>query len=269
MRPSAVRQFIAMIFGGLDKLAVCANLLVVATLKADASRVWAALRAPLQFFQDNAWWLILAIMVFEVVVRAIAKTIGDEWAWHTIQKLVDDFQSDAFVNPNPPHEHRVTLFRRTLFAPFTWALNFRHLPGRRPWSGWVYPTLRSGHTSKNAAACFLAPDDARNAQGIAGHAWAQNTIISINNLPDLTSNSSPRELQTYCEATKVSIDSMSRRVRSGKKTARSYVAIPIESRRKRWGVLVLDSTDPNGIKSPSKLRLEQFAITIGAILERA
>jgi hypothetical protein len=49
--------------------------------------------------------------------------------------------------------------------------------------------------------------------------------------------------------------------------ARSYLGIPIEVKGKRWGVVVLDSRDPNGIKPPDGVTYATYKV-MAKFLER-
>jgi GAF domain-containing protein len=42
--------------------------------------------------------------------------------------------------------------------------------------------------------------------------------------------------------------------------ARSYLGIPIEVKGERWGVIVLDSRSPNGIRPPEGLPYDTYRV---------
>jgi len=113
-----------------------------------------------------------------------------------VNESLDEFRSKVFykISPDTPSDHvRVTLFKHHdmyfFFYPFRGYLTPWGLP-RNPFSGWLVVTHRSGHLTKWFTTVFLAPDDADNAEGMAGRAFRSNGTIFIgmdtkDPLPDL------------------------------------------------------------------------------------
>jgi len=73
----------------------------------------------------------------------------------------------------------------------------------------------------------------------------------------------------YAKGTFTSEELVRARLRDGTMLARSFVAIPIEKRGARWGVVVLDSEDPKGVRRNRVAAIESLAFAIGKLLERA
>jgi len=201
-------------------------------------------------------------------------------ASRVIDRLVstelDKLRSQCFeeISPSEPRDNnRVTLFKhvrwkwlvspaKSALWPWGW--------GRGPSSGWLVVMHRSGHATQGSGSIFLAPDDAPNAEGVAGRAWRADGAVRVRKLPDLkevryigyfrsiwlrlrertrfTSGSveayaqAREKIRTYAKAGGVSAESVWKRIKHGKKNPTTILAVPVETTdNMRWGVLVLDS----------------------------
>ncbi len=227
--------------------AVCSLVFAVA-LKTQADSVWPALRPTAVFIQQKTWWMwpIATAMMF--LAKAADKKFCDRWGFDAVKEMLELLRETAFPkNADPQHHHRVTLFRHK-----EWRLCWRTWP----WSGWLIPIVRSGHTTQNRKTCFLAPDDADRAEGVVGRAWNSSRVIVIPDpeekqspLPALHGDSNrPLDIQplacSYAKATFVSVDWVLKNM----PYARSFMGIPVIVKGKPWGVIVVDSraeTIPN------------------------
>jgi GAF domain len=98
---------------------------------------------------------------------------------------------------------------------------------------------------------FLAPDDAGNAEGIAGQVWASGQTLTVDDFPEITERASDDQIAEYAKKTFVS--EVWVRKRMGKRTlSRSIAGIPVEVKNELWGVLILDSLRPSSIKTTGK-----------------
>jgi len=92
-------------------------------------------------------------------------------------------------------------------------------------------------------------------EGVAGQAWARNAIVSIANLPDLESiGNQDQELQAklieeYAAGTSVTTEWVRKRLKAKRPMARSFCGLPVECNGTMWGVLVIDSRNPEA-KTP-------------------
>lgn len=208
--------------------------------------------------QQNALTVFLVLGGLWLIVSLLLKFIlKDPWIVEQLQEALDSLQEEIFKNKqnSPKHAHRVTLFRHHLFS---WQKRFSYTKRKwckwprggvaQPFSGWLLPVMRSWHTDKNSQACFLAPDDARRAEGIAGQCWATRKAVHIDKLPppDLKSEQS---LLEYSRLTHCDIEWLRRRLEQNRQVALSMCVIPIEVEGRLWGVIVIDSIDPRGVKS--------------------
>lgn len=208
--------------------------------------------------------------------KYVSEWVGPPWVWRAIHAVLDYVQRDAFSAqaPVPVHEHRVTLFRHAdwsflLRSPIQ-CIQLCCAHRRWPLAGWLRIEERSGHTTQRSNTVFLAPDDAASATGIAGLAWSCRGGIAKSDLPKLHSGSSDEEVKRYADETKDSPESVRERLRNGKPCARAYMGVPVEAGRGNvWGVVVLDSTDPKGVKLAKDDPVIRFMVeAIGLLVAR-
>jgi len=264
MRRRKFREIVYFVFTAGYGVAILISGLASACLKADPSNLqgfWAFFVSPLKWTQDRAWIILMVLAVYILVAEVVRKTMGPPWVWRAIHNLLDIIQEYAFRDHADAmlHDHRVTLFKYV-----KWRVCFR----RWPWSGWLLPVERSGHTTRSKVAIFRAPDDAAHAEGIAGAAWASRGAVPVLGLPDLEHDSTDENIRAYAEKTFVSEEWVKKYLAAGKPLALSFVGVPVEVNGKRWGVIVLDSK--SDIHSgPTVLRLYTlFSRMLGELLER-
>jgi len=187
----------------------------------------------------------------------LKKLLGPPWLWNTVHSYLDSFREEAFNVglDDAQHHHRVTLFR---YKPWYW--HFR----RWPWSGWLVPVERSGHTTQASISVYRAPDDADKAEGVAGMTWARRRIVNVSNLPDLSEDPSRDDMQRYAKATGMNLEV----VKKKRPKARSFCGIPVEIKGEVWGVLVLDSRSADGINTNSQILYRPLGKFLAKILER-
>lgn len=128
--------------------------------------------------------------------------------------------------------------------------------------------MRSGHVNKRTNAIFFAPDDGKMAEGVVGQSWARNAILEVNDLPPLSASSTDAEIESYARQTWVPADFIRQRLKDGHQCAGSFLASPVERKKKVWGVIIMDSSDPKGIRSPATARLASHALIVGKLLEK-
>ena len=207
-----------------------------------------------------------------VLFKYLAHLIGPPWVWAAIHAIFDEVRERAFryKEGEPVHHHRVTLFEHVHFWRIwrLWLCLWQWKVGRFPWSGWLIPSARSGHTTKSCSTRFLAPDDADRAEGVVGQAWATNSQILVDKLPEVSESSSSTVIAEYATRTFVTPDWVKDRL--GKPLPRSLCGVPIEVEGRIWGVLVLDSRAEDGIKSQKVTDLVDFVgIVLRHLLRRA
>ena len=187
-----------------------------------------------------------------------------------MQYLLDQYREEMFgkdeeTKEEPEHFHRVTLYK----YGWHWALVMW------PWSGWVVPVARSGSTTKTKIPCFRASrNEPDKAEGVAGQTWVRNRRVPVFNLPNLNIESpSEPDIEEYAKQTFVSEKWMYNRIQKHKKgpQARSLLGIPLETKGKSWGVLVVDSRSQEsiGLKKVSKSYSSQaYYSVLSRLLEK-
>lgn len=220
---------------------------------------------------NHAWYVVPILNALFVLCIAFRKLIGEPWVWKFIQKTLDVFQKELFHKNEPVFDHRITIFRRVSWAsPFKtrrWKIWKKE---NCPFSGWLIPVARSHHVTQKNATVFLCPDDPKESEGIAGLAFVQKGTLVVDNLPDLSDNSTDEDIKKYSSETNIDPDFLIKRIADHKPNARSFYAFVIERKDEPWGVVVLDSRDPKGIKSPRGIsrNIEILSKQLNFLLEK-
>lgn len=264
--------FLALQYSSFFLIPVVGVLLKLPAGQIDKAMAWSLLLGTaIGYVQSEAWWLLLLLSGIAGSSKIICSHIGAPWVWRTVQTTMDELYKHAFrSNADPSHHHRVTLFKHKLCRLRISPWRLVYWPwgrGRGPCSGWLVPVARSGHTTQRTKTVFLAPDDADAAEGIAGLAWSCNKMIPMSNLPDLYTDKQDAAIQTYAEKTWLAPNLVKKRIEKRLSHARSYLGIPIEVKGNRWGVLVLDSRSPDGIRPPDNLSYDAYKV-MAKFLER-
>jgi hypothetical protein len=276
MRPRTFWSIAYWVLSATQWLGVGLTTLVGGVLKTDPSKWSPVLGEVLGWIQDNSWWLIVTLGGLALLARLRSGMIGAPWVWKTVQRVLEALRKDAFEisEGDPVHAHRVTLFKRARWRWRVGPSRCDYWPWgawRAPWSGWLVPVVRSGHTTQRSEAVFLAPDDADSGERIAGQVWAQDKTVSLDDLPDLSNNPGEQAILEYAQRAWLPERWVRARLKNRKPFARALCGIPVEVNGKRWGVLILDSRNPTGIRrrSPSgKANERMVRLLLGEILCR-
>ena len=199
--------------------------------------------------------LLIAVPILDSLRRwSERKTL-----WPLVKEILEEFRKQIYPgSKDPVHLHRVTLFKRS-----RWVARITFF--KKPRFGWLKIIESSGHTMRNSKTVFYAPNDPDNAEGIAGIAWASNTIIYKEELPDVKDKScSEEKIREYSQASNTPIEM----VKEKRPVSRSLCGIPVEVKGVVWGVLVVDSRQP---QIPKDLIERHYALTakfLSRILER-
>lgn len=230
-----------------------------------------AILQRLQDFSGVAYLICWSLFFLSVYY----KKKGDPWLAEQIQFILDRYQDGAFDCANCPPEapvdhNRVTIFRyqRGFFIRHWSATKYWRWGKYSPFSYFLAPVLRSGHISKNSKAAFYVSDNSSDTEGIAGRAWSSDGLIFEENLPkaELLTNEARRKV--YAKRTGCSLEMVNRRIANGAVMPRSMLAIPIRRRGKLWGVIVLDSRYPKGIRKDASEKYQLTLALIERLLER-
>lgn len=207
--------------------------------------------------QSHIWWQLPLLAILAGLLGLLRKHLGSPWIWSTVKFALDDIRKSAFADGESDghHYHRVTLFKYV-----GWAWCFR----RWPWSGWLVPVERSGHTTLSGVSIFKAPDSADNAEGIAGQAWARAKTVRVTDLPDLANSPSLEDISRYAGKTWIATENAGRRLPK----SRSLMGLPVEVKGRLWGVIVLDSRNPQGIKSDVVSQFQSASRLLAKLLEK-
>lgn len=223
--------------------------------------------------QNNSLYIYVAIAIIAILIFWIRR-LCDPWIIEKLKFILNGYQKGAFAGDDPVlrDRDRVTIFKHTGLTCLVrhWSSKKYLSPrGKNPFfSRYLIPILRSGHTSQHSKAAFFAPDIPDKAEGVAGKAWATNRPIVLSGLPDLSERSLSRDKKSYAASTFTDIGMIEKYIAEGRKLPRSIAAIPLESCGRVWGVVVLDSANPDGV---SPLSVSHYSLTvalIGELLEK-
>ena len=213
--------------------------------------------------QDWAWIVIFLCLVGTWGCSWGLKALGNPVLLAGVDELLDSFRDGVFPDSEEDHaHHRVTLFKHRRFL----LRGFDFKNGGWPLSGWLVPIARSGHTTQKTNVRFLASERDDKAHGIAGRAWAVRIGTAVaTGLPDLKNeNVTPEDFAEYAGRTYVPNDWSRRR----QPRARSLMAFTIESNRGApWGVLVIDSRNPELDQERAKLEFRNHGKVLGRLVE--
>lgn len=269
-----VGQWIAWIAAGM---AVVLGLLADVEPQRPPFNTWPEMvLSTIKFLND--WSLVLYVIIPLLFVFAWSlRCTGDPWVWEKIQYLVNGIDEKVFQDLTRDREnrHRVTLFQRKQFVLFvrrpgsSWFWPYGEKG--HPWSGWLVPVLRSGHTAQNTRSIFYAPrgKNSHKVEGVVGQAWAEQRTIIVDKLPDIQQNNPETMKEEYAKKTWCDVNLVDRYTDREQPPPRSIGAVPIEVRGKPWGALVFDSKALEGI---TNRKAKQYTLTvslIGHLLEKA
>lgn len=269
----------ARLYRGLFRIQVWAvgvSAAVGLLLKAPAEKIpdWFAVGAALvRWFQSEAWWIIPGCAVVLGVARAGRTKLGEPWAWEGIQDILGKIRAHVVKSDGPVHHHRVTLFKKVQWC---WWPNSRPKvwwpwgSGNGPSSGWLISVARSDATILNRVV-FLAPDRQPDmAEGVAGQAWClRRRSVWVSDLPAVTTQSPDADLEAYAAKTFISKDRLKRDLASKKTPGRAFWGIPIEVQGRLWGVIVIDSRQPDGLKKKLDASTTNLIDVLSGLAKRA
>jgi GAF domain-containing protein len=201
--------------------------------------------------------LLIALAIFIGLSPLASSRLEARWVLNVVHQLLDEMWDYAFASEAdaPYHKHRVTLFRY-----FRWHLCPRKWPG----SGWLVAIERSHHLTRQGIMYFRAPDQAQEAEGIAGHTWTQRGIVEVSSLPSLEGNPNEDAIREYAERTWLPHEVVAAR----RPVARSYLGIPVEVDGNPWGVIVIDSASDEIRRGPSLNIYRLIARILAKLLRR-
>lgn len=224
------------------------------------------------FLAFNQSWAKYSIP-FTSGVAAVATYLrthfGTDSTWSLVTGVIEEYKRSLFdgqvgYENDPDYFTRVTLYK---YVSWRWALCYY------PWTGWMVPVARGGHTTHSyRISRWQAPRDRPDkANGIVGRTYVSWRIEKAFDLPDLNNNVTHEDQELYCQQGCVDKQWVENRIKTdGACPTRSIVGIPIEVKGERWGVLVIDSRNPQEIQTDEVLKSREFITLIkilGKILE--
>ncbi len=228
-----------------------------------------------QWLQDQALY-IFAVAFLLIALGQLSRRLGDPATRMLAQHVLNLYQRQIFPESDHTHYHRITVFKHTaicgLFAIHRPVRGRWYWPWGKnawPWSGWLVPILRSGHTNQKPSSIFLAPENEPDrAEGIAGNAWSRNNTVHVSNLDKMVAESSPAKRREYAEKTFTPVELIDLYIRANKPIGRSFAAFPIEVKGNVWGVVVIDSRAPDGVTNENLSMVTPMLAILSRLFER-
>lgn len=259
-------EFWVKLFNGLYLATIVPSPLVAMALKVrDMPASWGLLANVVSWIDGHAW-IAFVLPIVAGVSKFLAERLARRWIRDIVGSLLNRVADELFDGlDGDSHYHRATLFAHRWWKWDIWSLGW----GRFPWSGWLVPVARSGHTTQKSRSRYLAPDDADRCEGVAGKTWARDKELHVRGLPHLTKDSSPADIQKYAEGSWIRTQEVEIGLKGRRAYARSFLGLPIEVRGKKWGVLVFDSRAEDAFGQQRPKSLPVFLFALGKLLERS
>lgn len=210
-----------------------------------------------------------------------------------LQRLLDEYASRYFQKQSE-RKNRLTIFKETsgwsaLLYAFvflrgfrSWA-TFRRICGVRPGKKYLGVYARSSEArNKRSFTLLRISDDARGCEGMAGHVW-ENGSCCVVDLPAVTQAEIQKvsrlsglppdhPVRIYAESTGLQADEKLVVLKAVRFPARHFIGELIRCPDgQRWGVLLLDSEDPDcpvlpGSSTPADQWLKECATFAGKLV---
>lgn len=216
-------------------------LIVVATIYGGIllfdPKEWPTLGRAIPWMEEKKALVPLATFL-SAAAKVAADKVGPRWIHEVLQDILDSLRDSCFAQQvkahSAVHHHRVTVFRRCCcWRPCCWLRKINR-KRRWPWTGWLVPIARSGHTTKLTRTVFCVPDDADNAEGIAGQTWAQKQIVDSGPLPLPKDASDTEAIEEYALGGYVSAEWVKERLEKGEGSRVIFMGFHL-SRMERCG----------------------------------
>lgn len=201
--------------------------------------------------RQNAWWASPTSVGLALILGLVRRRVGSPSVWEAVHEGLEAVRNQAFADRStgdPEHYHRATLFRYYSVRP-----SWRYWP----WTRRLVAVARSGRHTRKAITTFRAPDTPDRTNGVAGQAWARPDSYRVPELPDVSGDPSPAEVERYARLSSVTKEW----VRENQPETRSLFGMRLEVDGEPWGVLVLDSRDPEPIEGEKAFRMVARTLT--------
>ncbi len=184
--------------------------------------------------------MALAVLGLRITQEVLGGRIANRGE---IKRVLDSFQESFFrgVPSQDQFKHRATLFKAR-----------KNLAGQ---AQYLKVFARSGTAYQKSRTWFRINDESSHPsanEGVAGRAWFTNSQVTVTDLPLWSKAGNPSkdaECQRYARDGFLSVETAAQlEIKS-----RSISATVVRNRAgQRWGVLVLDSQEPDGIAMTSE-----------------
>lgn len=246
-------RWVGSVFKWADRVIRSVSVVVGAFAKATPEKFPEVIAGYVRALQQG-WIVPFLLIVGPAIIWTRHKT--DRSKLVAVHALLDQMCDNTFRNEKfeLDQHRRVTLFRHAWFC-------WRRYPF---FGGWLIPIERSGIQTRKTDAIFRAPDDGEKCEGVAGRAWGRKHKVFVPGLPSLRANEvTDLDFQEYAEKSFCS----EKRLRKKPPQARCLLGIPIDAGNQKWGVIVIDSVNPNFSQKSAQEVFNKLAPTMSSYLK--
>jgi len=212
-----------------------------------------------EWVANNAFYLVPSLLVSVAVLQLLEYRVHRFQARRRLRVLLEsvlerfrDRLLPTTLRADPPPHHRLTVFKA----------NRRQSKLRI--------VARSAEPTRGSKTYWrIDPDDQSKCEGVAGAGWYLDSVITRpgsneSELPDVSGHCTAEEVLDYAKRTWCTPE----QVRKHRWGARSFAALTIRVKGRRWGVLVLDSVSPQGASTRIRTMYQFAADILGDIIEQ-
>jgi len=148
------------------------------------------------------------------------------------------------------YKNRVTLFRKQVCdGPTGFQLSI---------------FARSGRYSDSTSAWAIDDNEPDRCRGVAGKIWALDTLTRVSADHDWPEEDNPALRHSFAVSLNATVEETERL----KVKSRAFIGMPVVANGVRWGLLLLDSCDPNHIKNSKSFDeiIKRYARIIGEVM---
>lgn len=215
------------------------------------------LRSILEFLIDRFLLFLFSFALAALALKIINQLVVEKYFANRseIKRVLDSLHKNYFqdVPQGESFKHRVTLFKARR----------RYFTGK---PSYLEIFTRSGTAYQQSKTWFPIDDEDEAAnEGVVGRAWFTNAQCNVTDLPlwPEVPNPNPEDDPTCQEYARKGLTSVARVSKLTIKS-RSLTATVVRMQSgQRWGILVLDSREPNGIATDPQ---KQALVTLSADL---
>jgi len=209
----------------------------------------------LLLIKNHCFSFIAFFFISSSIAGVLKQWVGNPNLLKAMEGMLDEYSSYMFDGKYAydldRYKHKVTLFQyQKWIRPDKWLMTmWKRWELLWPWTGWVQPIARSGHTNKNTNVYFIAHDNENYSEGVAGITFSKGALIDKLGLSDI--NTDRRLKLKYAQESFTPNWMVDNRIQKNLSLPLALLGVPIfSSTSEKWGVMVVDSIHADGFEVP-------------------